>query len=422
MDKSFLILGREPSLSFAELYRHLGGHEALIIAHNEGAVIVDDPELGQFAPALLGGFIKSGLVVAILPRLTAAALAGLLVKQMVSGQKFHFGLSFYGFRASPDTTPYPLLPPLRRAGKEEGTKKLGLEVKRLLKVTGASVRLVESRHANLSSADVVKNRLTGEISKGVELCIFPTDDGFMVGKTLAVQPYEEYAERDYGRPEPDPRSGMLPPKLARMMVNLAVGPARGLTILDPFCGSGTVLQEALLLGHQAVGTDIDEEAIRGAKKNMEWLLRQHKADLPPYRVEPLDVRALDKKLTAGSVDAVVTECDLGPPLSGEESQDDIIEIEKDLSPLYAEALALIHYVLRPGGRTVLAWPYFVEPDIWVSAFGQLGELGWELVEPYPQEYQAIFPLSKRGTLLYGRPDQRVWREILLLKKKPTRVD
>lgn len=397
MDKSFLVLGREPSLSFAELYQHLGGRGALIIAYNNQAVMVDDPELGQFAPVLLGGMVKSGPVVATLPKLTAEALAELLAKEIVSGQKFHFGLSCYG---------------------QEGTKKLGLEVKKFLKETGASVRLVESRHQNLSSADVVKNKL---LERGVELCVFPLDDGFMIGKTLAVQPYEEYAERDYGRPERDPRSGMLPPKLARMMVNLATGVGRGLTILDPFCGSGTVLQEAMLLGHQTVGTDIDEEAIRGAKKNIEWLLREHKKELPPYRVEPLDVRALDKKLVAGSIDAVVTECDLGPPLSGEESRDDIIEIEKDLSPLYAEALELIRFVLRDNGRAVLAWPYFVGQDIWVLVFDQLGELGWELVEPYPKQYQSTFPLAKRGTLLYGRPDQRVWREILILKKRPTRV-
>lgn len=392
MHESFLILGREPSLSLAELGQYLGDFKALTPSSDSQVIIIKGTEIRESAPVLLGGIVKSGIVLAILPRLTAPALAELLADKITIGQKFDFGLSLYD--------------------KEEGTKKLGLEVKKLLKAKGASVRLAVSRHSQLSAVDVVKNRLLG---RGVELCIFKTDSGLTVGRTLAVQPYEEYSERDYGRPARDARSGMLPPKLARMMVNLALRQNHTATVLDPFCGSGTILQEALLMGHSAVGTDIEKTAISNSQKNLVWLAEHH-PDLPVWRVAKSDVRQIDKILAPQSVDAIVTEFDLGPPLEGRESEVKINSIAMSLSAFYVDALRSLSAVLKPGRRAVLTWPYFKEFNVFISAFGELKKLGWELVEPYPKEYQVAFPLSTRSTLIYGRPDQHVWREILILKK------
>ena len=38
---------------------------------------------------------------------------------------------------------------------------------------------------------------------------------------------------------------------------LTASPPRGLTVLDPFCGSGTVLLEAAIRGHLAIGVDVN---------------------------------------------------------------------------------------------------------------------------------------------------------------------
>ena len=55
------------------------------------------------------------------------------------------------------------------------------------------------------------------------------------------------------------------PPVARALVELASEP--GDTVLDPFCGSGTTLVEALAAGRNAVGTDVDPLAafVAGAK-------------------------------------------------------------------------------------------------------------------------------------------------------------
>jgi hypothetical protein len=40
-----------------------------------------------------------------------------------------------------------------------------------------------------------------------------------------------------------------------------------------------------------------------------------------------------------------------------------------------------------------------------------------VVKPLPSEFKgALYNLTNRNTLLYGRPDQRVWREIVILTK------
>jgi len=399
MDQSFLILGANPSISFAELYQYLGNKDDVIVQAGVSVVIVNDVEIGSIAPKNLGGIPKSGIIINEIRDLSAQTLSSALQEYITEGQKFHFGLSYYKLGGQKLSQ-----------GK---LKALGLETKKILKARNVSVRLVESKSGNLSSVDVVKNKL---LDKGVELCIFSSDHGYQIGKTHAVQPFEEYSNRDYGRPGRDAKRGMLPPKLARSMVNLA-GAKDGALILDPFCGSGTVLQEALLLGYKVIGTDVDEDAIHDTKKNIEWLIDQNKEELPEPKIDAMDVRKLDKTVTEKSVDAIVTECDLGPPLQGDESEAKVLSIEKSLTDFYTEALDLMRYTLKDEARAVVVWPYFKKQNIFISAFDRLGELGFNVIEPYPAQYQEVFPLSLRGTLLYGREDQHLFREILILEKK-----
>lgn len=57
------------------------------------------------------------------------------------------------------------------------------------------------------------------------------------------------------------------PTTARRLVD-AFAPASGV-VLDPFCGSGTVLVEAILAGRRAVGTDLNPLAVRLARLKTE---------------------------------------------------------------------------------------------------------------------------------------------------------
>lgn len=56
-------------------------------------------------------------------------------------------------------------------------------------------------------------------------------------------------------------------KLARCMVNLAQA-RTGDAVLDPFCGTGTTIIEAALIGCKAIGADVQRRMIKGAEENL----------------------------------------------------------------------------------------------------------------------------------------------------------
>jgi tRNA G10 N-methylase Trm11 len=62
--------------------------------------------------------------------------------------------------------------------------------------------------------------------------------------------------------------GMLPPKLAQMMINLSLGN----TIYDPFVGLGTVLIESVHMGNNRVfGSDLNPRMVTTANDNLKNL-------------------------------------------------------------------------------------------------------------------------------------------------------
>ena len=153
-------------------------------------------------------------------------------------------------------------------------KRIGMMIKKGLTETGASVRLVLPEFNSLALASVVvtKNLL---LQKGAEICILAGKDGVYTAKTIAVQDFEDSGRRDYQRPARDEKQGMIPPKVAQIMLNLS-GAKTGESILDPFCGIGTIIQEGILLGYKMLGSDINKKAIKGSEQNLEWFRNRYK--------------------------------------------------------------------------------------------------------------------------------------------------
>ena len=164
-------------------------------------------------------------------------------------------------------------------------KKDALQIKKELKNLGRSVRYIEIKN----TATLLHNKL---IEKQGDITIINNE----IFVTQAIQNFTEFGDRDYNRPGVDSVSGMLPPKLARIMINLAKAkPAQ--TLLDPFCGSGTVLMEALDLGFKnIIGSDISKKAIGDTEKNIKWI--QSTYHLPPanYQLFNLDAIKLSSNI------------------------------------------------------------------------------------------------------------------------------
>lgn len=96
----------------------------------------------------------------------------------------------------------------------------------------------------------------------------------------------------------------IPPRLARILVNLSQA---GNLLLDPFCGIGTIMQEALLQGINVIGVDIDRRAIENAKRNLKWLEMQYKTKAG-YNLVREDSRKFRLKQ---EIDGIATEPSFG---------------------------------------------------------------------------------------------------------------
>ncbi len=395
---NFCIFGTHPRLSLAEL-RALKPNIPAPRCISQAA-IVDDPEWdGADMMNRLGGTAKLGVIVGELP--TADVTAERIV-EMVSDRlpdhSIDFGWTVYGSA---------------RASTLK-MERLALSIKKEFKARGTSSRWVTGKESNaLSPAAVAKLKLTTE---GLDLNLFVDGTQSWLGLTTHVQDADAWGLRDFGRPARDERVGMLPPKLARMMVNLA-HPTSNDTIIDPFCGGGTVTMEAMVAtdAKRFIASDSDPIQVANTNENLKWCTQKY--IFPADRLARLtaviaDARHLEKEVI-GSVDCVITEGYLGPLLSGQETTETLEKNVRMLSTLWLDTLREIKPLLNKGARLVIVWPAFksshgtarVELDAEVEA------LGYTVVNPL-QDWDAT-----NGPLLYMRPEQRVMRRIVVLEQK-----
>lgn len=275
-------------------------------------------------------------------------------------------------------------------------KKMGITVKKELKSLGRSVRYVEPKNA----ATILHNNL---IEKQGDFTV--VDNKIFV--TVALQPFEEMKKRDYSRPGSDEFSGMLPPKLSKIMINLAkITPKQ--TLLDPFCGSGTVLTEALNMGYKnIIGSDISEKAVEDTKKNIEWLKDTNELTGVTYELYHNDATQLHNQINPSSVDAIVAEPYMGKPLRGNERVETLEKQASELSELYINAFKAFRRILKTEGVAVFIIPQFKHDNDWIkiNCVEDIKEIGFELV-----------PFGKDDSLLYHRPKQHLGRSIWRFRK------
>jgi len=194
--------------------------------------------------------------------------------------------------------------------------------------------------------------------------------------------------------------GMLPPKLAQVLVNTTAAPL----VADPFCGTGVVLQEALLLGRQAYGSDLSDEMVNATRSNLEWLARQPAVPLLDWSVAEADARSV--LLPAGC--AVVSEGYLGRNLSQSPTISQVQELRAELLNLYREVLGNWAHQLPAGAEVSICVPAWRSGGRWhyLGLVDELSRLG----------YTAKGFKHVRTPLLYERPDQIVGRQLLFLRK------
>ncbi len=96
----------------------------------------------------------------------------------------------------------------------------------------------------------------------LNLRLFIEHETALVGLRIARDPLHRRAYKVANLP------GALKPTVAAAMLQLA-GVTKRSRLVDPFCGSGTILIEAALRGATAIGGDLDLEALEAARINVQ---------------------------------------------------------------------------------------------------------------------------------------------------------
>jgi tRNA G10 N-methylase Trm11 len=378
------ILGRQPAISIAELEQAYGD----VRWFSDISALVETESVNV---ERLGGTQKAGVVIKKLPS-GDWRKASLQIVQHYSKAwadykgKITLGISAYGFDVS-----------------TRDIQKTGLILKTKLKPTEASLRLIPNQDEALSTATSHHNKL-GLADNKVELIVVRGQNGIVIAESTGSQNITALAARDQGRPKRDAFVGMLPPKLAQIMVNLA-GINKG-RILDPFCGTGVILQEASLMHFGTYGTDLSEKMVRFSRDNLNWLEETQHAKFDWYLHEG---DAMDSQWQK-PIDAVVTETYLGQPFSAPPSPAKLTEVRGNCNHIITEFLKNIGPQLTAGTPLVLAIP------AWKSTDGRFTHL--PLTENLEKLGYARVELKnvRADQLLYFRPDQVVARELLILTK------
>ncbi|MBI1834096.1 MAG: hypothetical protein HYR90_04725 [Candidatus Andersenbacteria bacterium] len=295
-------------------------------------------------------------------------------------------------------------------------QRLGIDIKKAAREQESKVAFIipAGRSTHLNAAQVIFNRLTKD--SNVELFLFPHKDEWVAAKTLHVQDIQAYEKRDTRRPVRDPKAGMLPPKLAQIMINIATGSlppdSEEITILDPFCGAGTVLQEGWLMRYRMLGSDADTKMIDASEANLRWLADNFSVDttIPPLlRIH--DVQHPFPVDYNGIVSAIVTEPYLGKarstPLLQQIADRDI----KKLIKMYKLFYKNMHSALMPEGLILAALPQIKTSSGWAyfppEFIDEISRIGYRLQQ---------LSSTPRGTLVYKRPDAVVARELIMFRK------
>ena len=439
------LLGRQPEISLAELAAVFGVDNVTRISQQFAKV-----QTAQFDITTLGGTIKCAKVITELPA-SRTDKASLLAASRFITQHYHTKWAHSPHKITLGLSAYSLNVTAR------DVQKTGLILKSSLKKSGTSLRLIPNDQPALSTATAHNNKLGGSPHKVELLLVKTTDRRLIIAESRGVQNITAYTRRDRHRPKRDAFVGMLPPKLAQIMLNLALdaGPlarhrscgnsvisripavssksnASGNTvrrtidlserlesdpltevgrrhplILDPFCGTGTVLQEALLAGYDVVGTDLSQKMVDYTTENLSWLQSTFTAPSRPVgRV--INIHQADATThhwpNSENLTAVVCETYLGQPFSAPPAPQKLAEVVGNCNHIITSFLTNIRPQLAPNTPLCIAVP------AWYDASSRATHL------PLIKNLQRLgYYQLNRTPLIYRRPDQIVARELLVLK-------
>lgn len=367
MQKYIFILGRDPELSQKELFSYLEARKIHyeVLDTSKVALVLQIKDISaERVIKDLGGTQKIAEIIDSFDNL-----------YMGTKNKVRYALSKYGEQGVEEQTE-----------EEEEKDDLRAELKAYFKKEGIKATIKKSHREEQDYLNPSEAQNLVEIIQYKEYR----------AKVVAVFNPKEYKFRDTKRPAQRPLH-TVSIRLAKILINLSGAKPRD-TILDPFCGIGTVLQEAMLMGMEVIGVDKEQFCIDATKQNLDWIRKEYQCR-ESYRLIHSDARQIAKYVT--SVDCVATEPYLGPFLKKYPSEAEAKRIALELFLLYQETL---NNVLKCTKKRIV----FITPRFRTTAKREIPVN----LAPYLEKKGLAF----EGPFLYASPTSRILREIWIVKK------
>jgi len=324
------LFGKNPELSLAELSYYLKNRDMKfkIIKMSQNFSILDADLNPSTLSNDLGGTIKIGEYYEYEE----------LIHRIVSKEKPRFGLSIYpkNKKVYDDT-------------KNEITEKLREARTRYVFISSKFHGSTELKHF-----EVLKKILRKD---GIEIMVF-CDERKYFFNTSAVHDPSQFKTRDIKRPV-QRTIYSISPRLAKILINLSARP--GDKLLDPFCGIGTIMQEAMLMNIFPIGMDKNPKCIKGAEINLKWIKQIYKIEKDFQLIEG-DATKLSHYFEEECIDCIATEPYLGPPLKSKPKKEKAERIINNLKDLYLEFLDEASKILKPKGKISIVFPNFMTID------------------------------------------------------------
>ena len=393
--KYVAIAGRQPLISLAEIQAlydkaaRLVGKKLVFFEINEDGEENISPDINRLGGSLkLGRFFDTDF----------SKLAKFLATAHPEG-KITLGISDFS-----------------KQKKSGLAKQKSMELKRNLARMGRSARVITSNEPEISSATAHHNQL-GEKAGCFEIFLIDRE----IYLSLGTQNITAYTERDQARPARDAKVGMLPPKLAQILINLCGKLPEGARVLDPFCGTGVILQEAAIMGYIPFGTDLNERMVEYSKKNLSWLFNER--NRKRFKILPDLIQKKDQILNAisvgdatsfawdGEIDAVAFEGYLGAPMS---KPPVYIKFKTEKAKCREIAMGFLKNItpqIKSGTPVVMALPAWLRENgkyAGLNILDEIQEMGYNF-----EKFQDL----SQSDLLYYREGQIVAREIIVIRKR-----
>lgn len=368
----FFVLGRNPTLSYAELISYLKSHGIAyeVRSFQQNFLLISVGEGIKFNIQDFGGILRIGQANKVK---SPKELDKMINDYFMMENKFNYSL----ISNSDGETIAEIEEKLKEKFKRE---KIKAQVRHN---NGGRIKMQEGEDFELSKSDV-------------EFFLYEDGKEMYFGMIDQKYSYKEIKERDMQKPVRREELA-ISPRLAKILINLSQV-REGELLVDPFCGIGVIVQEAVLRGINCFGVDKNKYAIEDARKNMEWLSAKYKVT-----GHPRFFIGDSAKMPPVKIYGVATE-----PALGELVRKKILDAAagnyiRDFEKLIVPILQKIKNLKTPGAKIVLTMPFIRQFSVNIERVARMSNM-------------SVYNLDNRVTMPIKevREKQYIGREIVIL--------